>query len=104
MQGKVVISRKLFYAISLLSLYITIFGLFWPIDFRCFITGGECIKVYGYPFIIFKTTKEGLLLTDRNFWVLIENFFFWMVFLMFFWVVMIVGLEVAKKLAELLKL
>ena len=93
-------SPKLFLGFILLSLYITIFGLFWPIDFSCFLSGDECLKVYGYPFVIYKLTKEGYLVGDRNIWVLMENFVFWLFFLAVFWVILMIGLKLLKKLSD----
>jgi hypothetical protein len=97
---RLTMSPKLFLGLILLSLYITIFGLFWPIDFSCFLTGGECLKVYGYPFVIYKLTKEGYLVGDRNLWVLMENFVFWLFFLTIFWVVLMIGLKLIKKIGD----
>jgi len=93
-------SPKLFLGLVSLSLYITIFGLFWPIDFSCFLSGNECLKVYGYPFVIYKLTKEGYLVGDRNLWVLMENFMFWLFFLTIFWVVLVIILKMLKKLND----
>jgi hypothetical protein len=100
MDSKLIMSPKVFVGFILLSLYITIFGLFWPIDFKCFVTGGECLKVYGYPFVIYKMTMEGQLIGNRNLWVLLENFVFWMFFLTLFWVILMISLKALQKLSD----
>jgi hypothetical protein len=103
MDNKLVMSPKLFGGFILLSLYITIFGLFWPIDFSCFLSGNECLKVYGYPFVIYKLTKEGYLVGDRNIWVLMENFVFWLLFLVIFWVIVVITFRMLKMFNENIK-